>query len=238
MPLDGMQLTDNALASADLTGKMFYVVKLISTGLAVCGAGEQGIGILQDKPLTGENGSFCYAGRSVAILGGTVTPGAPLASDASGKLIVAVGNAAVIAIAAEGGALNEYRSVYVISRAFGNRLILSIPIKLAKITAAMDVVTNIVPGFLGTILKTFFVVSDPVVTAAKLLTLNLEINTVDVIGGSVALTSANCAPLGAKVDGAAITAANVFTATDTLSVEASAVTAFTEGEGVLHIVIG
>jgi len=114
--------------------------------------------------------------------------------------------------------------------------ILSIPVKLAKV-ANGDVFTNFVPGFAGTIKKVSFAVFDPVVTAGKAATLNIEINTTNITGGVVALTSANCAVNGAVINGTAVTAGNVFSATDSISIEASGVTAFVEGEGVVLIVM-
>ena len=100
-----------------------------------------------------------------------------------------------------------------------------------------DILTNWTSGFAGTIHKASFVVTDPATTAAKAAALNLEIGSTNVTGGVVSLTSANCTPLGAVVDGTAITAANTFGASDTISVEASGVTAFVEGAGVLLVVI-
>lgn len=111
---------------------------------------------------------------------------------------------------------------------------LSFPIKLSKVSAA-DVVTDFRPGIAGTIEFVQFVVTDPVTTAAKAATLNLEIGTTDVTGGTVALTSAACTPLGKVIAGAAITGGNTLTRESKLSVEASSVTAFAEGEGVLSI---
>lgn len=117
------------------------------------------------------------------------------------------------------------------------KYVLSIPIDLAAITGAGDVLTNYVPGHKFKILDVDFQVTKPATTAAKLATLNLEIGTVDVTGGAVALTSANCTPLGVQVAGSAVTAANTGSATDTLSVEAASVTAFLEGQGVLLVQI-
>jgi hypothetical protein len=74
-------------------------------------------------------------------------------------------------------------------------------------------------------------------TAAKAADLNLEINSSNVTGGVLQLTSANCTPKGSKVGAAAITGNNVFGAEDSISIEASNVTAFAEGEGVLMISI-
>lgn len=109
-----------------------------------------------------------------------------------------------------------------------------VPITLAGVTAA-DVVTEIRPGVDGYITDVQFVVTTAVTTAAKAATLNLEIGTTNLTGGTVALTSANCTPLGARVAGSRITAANRITKADKLSVEASAVTAFLEGAGFLLI---
>lgn len=118
------------------------------------------------------------------------------------------------------------------------RMIVTIPVNLASITTTQDVVTTYTPGFAGRILKNDFLVNVPVTTAAKLATLNAEIGTTNVTGGTIALTSANCTPMGAVVAGAAITAANSFTATDTISYEAASVTAFAEGSGSIVIVLG
>lgn len=109
----------------------------------------------------------------------------------------------------------------------------AIPITLASITGAGDVLTNYTPGYKFKLLGASFAVAVPVTTAAKAATLNLEIGTTNVTGGEIALTSANCTPLGALVAGSAITAANTGSATDTISVEAASVTAFAEGSGYL-----
>lgn len=102
---------------------------------------------------------------------------------------------------------------------------------LAEITANGDLLTDYVPGFNGKIESLDWVQMKAVTTAAKLASLNAEIGTVNVTGGVVALTSALCTPQGVKVLGSAITANNVFTATDAISIEASGVTAFVEGSG-------
>lgn len=118
----------------------------------------------------------------------------------------------------------------------GSRSVLSFPIALAKI-ANGDLLTNITPGFAGRIVKWWAAVTDPATTGSKLSTLNLEIGTTDLTGGTLALTSANMTPLGAVVAGAAITAGNYFGPSDTISIEASSTTAFVEGSIVIHIVI-
>ena len=113
---------------------------------------------------------------------------------------------------------------------------LTIPIQLASIVDG-DVVTNIPLTGSGRITSIDAFVSTVATTGSKASTLNLEINSTNLTGGAVALTSANCTPLGAKIAGSAVTAANTFVTGDTLSVEASSTTAFAEGAIFLVITI-
>lgn len=116
------------------------------------------------------------------------------------------------------------------------RIPLTIPLPpLSTITVA-DVITEIRPGIAGTIEYWEFVSTIAVTTAAKLATLNLEIDTTNVVGGDIALTSAALTPKGVVV-GATPTGSNTLTRESKLSVEASAVTAFVEGEGFLVVYI-
>jgi len=115
--------------------------------------------------------------------------------------------------------------------------VLSIPVNLASVTAAGDVLTTLTPGFNFKILSVAWAQGTPVTTAAKLLNLNLEIGTTNVTGGVVALTSAACTPLGKVIAGTAITTGNTGTTTDTLSIEAADVTAFAEGSGVILVTV-
>lgn len=96
---------------------------------------------------------------------------------------------------------------------------------------AGDLLTTFTPGHRFKLLSMDWAVVEPVTTASDAATLNAEIGTTNVTGGAVALTSANCTPLGAIVAGSAITGDNVGGATDTISIEGSSVTAFAEGEG-------
>lgn len=109
-------------------------------------------------------------------------------------------------------------------------------VNLADI-AAGDVLTNYVPGYAFRLEKHDFRVAKAVSTAAKLASLNLEIGIVDVTGGVIALTSANCTPAGNPVAGTPITALNTGTKIDSFSIEAAAVTAFAEGTGWILVAI-
>lgn len=75
-------------AGADLSAKQFRAVKVNSSAQAVvAGAGEFAIGILQNKPGSGQAASIVFGGVSKAILGGNVTAGATVTADSTGALV-------------------------------------------------------------------------------------------------------------------------------------------------------
>lgn len=110
-------------------------------------------------------------------------------------------------------------------------LFLTVPINLADVTSAADFVTDIRPGVFGKIESFDFVTGKAVTTGSKLASFNLEIDTTDLTGGVIALTSALATPMGKMIAGSAITGNNTLTPESTLSIESSAVTAFSEGNG-------
>jgi hypothetical protein len=112
---------------------------------------------------------------------------------------------------------------------------LAIPIDLNSITTTQDVVTNYTLGYIGTINKVDAIVNKPVSTGSKGATLNLEIGTTNLTGGVVTLTSAGCNTMGTVVAGTTVSGNNTFVAADTLSVEATGVTQFSEGSITLLI---
>lgn len=87
-------------AGADLSGHQFKSVKLNAAGnVVLCGDGELSLGILQNKPISGEACEIDMSGISKAIMGGIVAnAGTKLASDLNGKLIAAVATKHVVAI--------------------------------------------------------------------------------------------------------------------------------------------
>lgn len=124
------------------------------------------------------------------------------------------------------------------------RAILAIPIDaLTNLTAGgEDVVTDILPGFAGTI-EAIFYIGGTLATSggAATMALHVEIGAVAVTGGVLTLDEASIvtpAVLGVYVAGTPITALNVFTDTDLLSlVNAAGGTVFTAGSGVVILVL-
>lgn len=91
-----------------------------------------------------------------------------------------------------------------------------------------NVITGFTPGhpFILEALDAY--VTSALTGSTKTVTLNPEIDTVDVTGGVAVVASASAA-LGTRVGGTAVTAANVGTSGSVIDIEASAVTAFSGG---------
>lgn len=126
-------------------------------------------------------------------------------------------------------------SIFVDQADGNNVILLTFAADLANIGAAGDVITDIRPGVAGKIEYFAFVMDKPVTTASKLASFNLEIGTTDLTGGVIALTSALATPRGKVIASTDITGNNAIGAGDVLSIEASAVTAFSEGTGTFVI---
>ena len=114
----------------------------------------------------------------------------------------------------------------------GNSLVASPTLTLVNI-ANSDVVWAFVPGFAGTIENTQFCVGVvPASTGGKDIDLTPHIGATPTTGGVITLVTADIDAKGDKVAGTAITAANAFGATDTISVKCTEATAaFAEGSG-------
>jgi len=215
-------------------------VKLDSSGLiSAAGATEQWIGVTTAPVAASGIGTVklrSAPGSVMMVAAGAIEVGDILYAGASGKVndVQLGGGATGYQCKSAAGADGDIFEAVPVSGT-PEVGILSLPINLASITGNGDVLTAYPLTFAGTITAVDFAVTVPATTAAKLTSLNLEIGTTNVTGGVVALTSANCTPLGAQVAGSAVTAANTFVSGDTLSVESSATTAFVEGAGVLLI---
>jgi hypothetical protein len=110
-------------AAADLRTHQYKFVKLDGSGnVVLCSAaGERPLGVLQNKPNTGENAVVRVLGLTKAIASAAITTPNQIATDASGlvkvasRLVQASGNAsnvAGLAVRAAGGA-SEVMTIYV-----------------------------------------------------------------------------------------------------------------------------
>lgn len=101
-------------ASADLSSDQFKYVKLDgSNQLALAGAGDAGLGILQDKPdAQGQAGTVMAGGVSKAVTGASYSEGAKLTPDASGRLVTATATDEIVANAlSDSGGADELQEV-------------------------------------------------------------------------------------------------------------------------------
>lgn len=95
------------VASADLSTKRNCFVKAhtVAGQMALCGLGENGIGVLTDKPVANQAGRVVTSGKAVVKAGGAFNPGDKIMSDANGQAVVAVAAAArhVLGVAVTAG---------------------------------------------------------------------------------------------------------------------------------------
>lgn len=79
------------LASADCSAKQFHYVKQSGAGTATfCNAStDEAIGVLQNKPLSGEAMAIGILGVTKIVAGDVIAAGADLMPDASGRAITA-----------------------------------------------------------------------------------------------------------------------------------------------------
>ena len=94
------------VAAADLTGSQYLCISLDASGkAAVSGAGARVDAVLQNKPDLDQAASLWSAGStSKVVSGAALTAGDQLASDASGKAVVAGGGDFIIGVCTEGTA--------------------------------------------------------------------------------------------------------------------------------------
>jgi hypothetical protein len=250
-------------AGEDLKDKRNYLCKINADGeIVLSGAGEKAIGIISNfESDDGDPVGFAYSGEYPVVYGDTVVAGDDLASDADGKAVPAVEGDNVIGTAKESGSADEIHTMILGPRGVGTfpngssgdvlchdgsswkagtlagaKCVIPFSIALNKV-ANGDLVTAFVPGFAGVISKICAVINDPATTADKAATINAEIGTTNMTGGVISLTSANCTPLGSTIEGSTITGNNSFGASDSISIEASSVTAFVEGSITIYLVL-
>jgi hypothetical protein len=78
------------VAGEDLRNYPFAPVRLDATGRVVlAGANERAIGILQNKPNTGETASVMLYGISKAVAAGAISIGSPVVAAADGQVAAA-----------------------------------------------------------------------------------------------------------------------------------------------------
>jgi hypothetical protein len=106
--------TVSRVTNADLSALQYTVVDVnTTTGLIEAGSSgdEAALGVLQDKPGSGEVGRVAVGGQSKIVLGATLTPGTKVMGSAAGKAIAVTIGLVSIGSIVEGGADTEIGSI-------------------------------------------------------------------------------------------------------------------------------
>jgi hypothetical protein len=112
-------------ANADLSAKQYLFVKIAAAkAVDVCSAAtDRPVGILQNKPTSGQNAEVAFLGVSKVVCGGTITAGDQIGTDANGKAVsLAAGTDTtkfVVGIALEAGASGRIISALIDTPAIG-----------------------------------------------------------------------------------------------------------------------
>lgn len=230
------------VAAADLTGKEGLGVVINSNGLiALAGDAVAIDGILRYGAAIGRTVTVVQTGIMGVIYGDTVAAGDGLTTDSAGRFVPAAAGEVVSAKAFKAGAVNTMHKV-LLNGQYGGvaevvNSVVTIPLTLSLADNG-DLVTDYVPGFAGKIKKLSYLAQVPATTEDKTATITVEIGAIGTTGGSLVLTTANAGTAGAVVNATAITAANVFGATDKISIVAANTAApFIEGSGSLMLVL-
>lgn len=86
------------LASEDLSAKQFHIVQMDSSGDMEVGEGATDLllGVLQDKPESGQAGCYRHMGTTKVVAGGAIAIGARVTSDATGEAVTTTTNGDVV----------------------------------------------------------------------------------------------------------------------------------------------
>lgn len=83
-------MTDAKPSTVDLTGKEFCFAREVAGGFALCGAGQQPVGVISEGKNVGYSSSVKTGNQLKVACGAAVAIGAEVASDANGKAVAAV----------------------------------------------------------------------------------------------------------------------------------------------------
>jgi hypothetical protein len=97
------------VAAADLSAKQYHFVQVDTAGkAALSGATALTLGVLQNKPASGQVGTVCVDGVTKVVIAATLSAGSRVRSDANGQAVAAsVAGNAVAGILLEGGVAND-----------------------------------------------------------------------------------------------------------------------------------
>lgn len=83
--------TDAKPSTEDLRGKTYRFAKRVAGGFALCGAGQQAAGTIQEGKNVGQHTSIATGNQLKVVAGAAVAAGVKIASDAQGRAVLAAG---------------------------------------------------------------------------------------------------------------------------------------------------
>jgi hypothetical protein len=234
------------IAAADLSAKRYYGVKLDANGQVVlAGDGESAVGVLQNTPISGEAARVMTLGVTFGVAAGNIAAGANVAMDANGKFVSAGGADAIIGTALKSAVADDIFSVLLsIKASTGTTGIaegftyIQIPVTLSEMDN-VEILTEFVPGFVGTIEGIQFLTTTPTTDAAdSTFTVTPDIGGTPTTGGvltlDVGVAGTDPDTRGKVIDGAAVTGLNSFTAVQDISLTINnTANAFADGAGII-----
>jgi len=84
MGIEGKTFVDTVIAGADLSGAQYKAIAVAGT---VAAANDAAIGILQNKPQSGEHASVAIKGKMKGVAGGTISAGGRIKVTTSGFIL-------------------------------------------------------------------------------------------------------------------------------------------------------
>ena len=115
-------LNKSYLAAADLSAKEGFAVKLNGSGkIALCGAGDQSIGTLLNKPTADQAGDVGVLGIQNVVSGAAFAEQDSLAADSAGKYVKATPGNTPIAIALEAATAGDQRKAVLVLGGAGDQ---------------------------------------------------------------------------------------------------------------------
>jgi len=102
-------------AAADLSAQQYRFVKVDGNGnAALAGNGDPAIGVLQNKPTSGQSAELELnggGGVSKVSFSGSIAPGTKIQSDANGNAVAYTSGVILGIVLEDGGALNQLGTV-------------------------------------------------------------------------------------------------------------------------------
>lgn len=181
----------NLLAGANLSASQyrFVYISAANTVLLVATAGVQSCGILQNEPAAaGRSAEVAISGRVKVYAGATVTAGAKLTSDATGRAVIAQGEDEIMGEAVNAGVVGEV--IEILLNPQGKTVQ---PLLITDSGAGVTVSTFVTVAAAGTVrTAVLYEAALGVATATALAAATVSIQT----GGTVAITAGETVTAG------------------------------------------